>query len=124
MLSERKSSTSHRFSALVAIVEHPADMGNSDTTTNHLETESGARVDLWYTGWCGYCRAALRKLQSQSIPFRLHDLTSAPSEVRALKARTGHPTMPQIFLDDQLVGGYDEFSGLLQKNGATHFMPK
>jgi glutaredoxin len=32
--------------------------------------------------------------------------------------------MPQIFLDDELVGGFDEFSSLLRKNGPDYFLPK
>ena len=96
-------------------------MGNSDS---QIDNASAARVDLWYTRWCGYCRAALRTLEARSIPFRLHDLTSSPNEVRALKERTGHRTMPQIFLDGELVGGFDEFSSLLRKNGPDYFQPK
>ena len=107
------------FHALVAPIEHLAVMGNSVSSSDNTTT----RVDLFYTRWCGYCRAARRTLESRSIPFRLHDLTSSPREVQALKSRTGHPTMPQIFLDDELLGGFDEFRVLLQEKGPEHFRP-
>jgi len=31
--------------------------------------------------------------------------------------------MPQIFLDDVLLGGFDEFRVLLQEKGPEHFRP-
>ena len=95
-------------------------MGTSDSTAENSTT----RVDLFYTRGCGYCRAAQRTLESRSIPYRLHDLTSSPREIRELKVRTGHPTMPQIFLDDELLGGFNEFRGLLREKGREHFCPK
>ena len=77
------------------------------------------RVTVYTTAWCGYCRSAKALLKREGVPFREVDLTEDSDALDALKRRSGHPTVPQVFLDDRLIGGYDELSLLVRSRGAA-----
>jgi len=51
-------------------------------------------------------------LESKGIPFEEVDLTDKPDELIALKNKTGWRTVPQIFIDDQMIGGFTELAAL------------
>ena len=88
-----------------------------------IDENSAARIDLWSVQWCGYCRAARRLLEAKGIAYRFHDLTGRNEEVYRLKQQTGHRTMPQIFVDDRLIGGFDELRAYIRDNGAEALFP-
>ena len=50
--------------------------------------------------------------QGKNIPFEEIDLTGKTEELNKLKKRTGFMTVPQIFFDDELIGGYQELARL------------
>ena len=56
---------------------------------------------------CPYGVKALELLRSSGYEVDDHHLTTR-SEVDAFKAKHGVETTPQIFIDDQRIGGYDE----------------
>lgn len=58
---------------------------------------------------CPYCKAAKALLERKDLKY--HEIRvpmSDDAQWDALEKRTGMKTMPQIFKDDQLVGGYTE----------------
>lgn len=57
---------------------------------------------------CGYCQAAKNYFRGENIPFEEHDLTGKTDQMMELKKRTGHMTFPQIFINDEFIGGYDD----------------
>ena len=62
---------------------------------------------------CGYCRAAVHFLRNvKEVEVEVVDLTGAWDERKALVERTGHRTVPQIFIGETFVGGYDELRTL------------
>jgi cysteine synthase A len=78
--------------------------------------------------WCEFCWAARKLLAALSVPYRSIDLDSVPYQDgdrggrirRALIAKTGIPTIPQIFVGGILIGGASDIirdaqSGALQK---------
>ncbi len=71
------------------------------------------QVKIYTTDYCGFCNAAKRLLEANQIPFEQIHL-QARSELDALIAKTGHSTLPQIFIDDELIGGFQELRELDQ----------
>ena len=71
-----------------------------------------------YTGpFCNYCDAAKRLLARNNAPFDEIDIskvTGAADEM--IKKANGKRTIPQIFFDDQHIGGYDEVRALEKEN--------
>ena len=61
---------------------------------------------------CAYCHLAKRLLKDRGLAFREIDLTEQPDIERELVARTGHRSVPQVFINDQFIGGYAELAAL------------
>jgi glutaredoxin 3 len=67
---------------------------------------------------CGYCRAAIRYLREvKKVEVEVIDLTGSHQDRMALKERTGRRTIPQIFIDEHHVGGYDDMRALDASGG-------
>ena len=71
-----------------------------------------ARFTLYTTVSCPYCQRAKALLDRRGWAYQEIDLTHNAEARAALVARTGMRTVPQIFLDGTLIGGYDELHEL------------
>lgn len=69
-------------------------------------------VRVYSTDYCPYCDRAKRFLKSEGIPFE--DLNiSGDNEMRMkLVELTGMRTVPQIFIGEKSIGGYDDMMAL------------
>lgn len=72
-----------------------------------------ANVTIYTTTVCPYCVRAKQLLQRREIEYTEVNLNTEPTEVREeLMARTKHRTVPQIFINDQFIGGFDQLYAL------------
>ena len=69
-------------------------------------------IQVYTTGYCPYCIRAKELLKRKGIPFEEINLDGKLDELNALKDRTGHRTVPQIFIDGKLIGGFTELAGM------------
>ena len=71
-----------------------------------------------YTGpLCHYCEAAKRLLARNNAPYNEIDISKVAGAVdEMIKKANGKRTIPQIFFDDQHIGGYDEVRALEKEN--------
>jgi glutaredoxin 3 len=68
-----------------------------------------------YSGrFCGYCTAAERLLQRKNAEYELIKVDEDPAMFDHMIEITGRRTIPQIFIDDYHVGGFDDLSALNQ----------
>jgi glutaredoxin 3 len=68
---------------------------------------------MYSTGWCPYCVRARALLERKGLPFREIKIDEDPAERDAMLARSGgRRTVPQIFVGDHHVGGFDELYAL------------
>jgi len=74
---------------------------------------SMAKIVLYTTPYCGYCRAAKHLLDKKGLTFTEIDV-SQDMELREemITRAFGRRAVPQIFVNDTHVGGYDELAGL------------
>ena len=71
------------------------------------------RIVLYTTPFCGYCRAAKRLLTDKALDFEEIDVSSDHDKrVEMIDRARGARTVPQIFIHDRHVGGYDELAML------------
>ena len=71
------------------------------------------RVVLYTTPYCGYCRAAKHLLGKKGVTFTEIDVSEDMELRREMIERAfGRRTVPQIFINDTHVGGYDELAEL------------
>ena len=71
-----------------------------------------------YTGpFCNYCDAAKRLLTRNNATFKeINIATVDGAKEEMIKKANGKMTIPQIFFDDQHIGGYDEVRVLEKEN--------
>ena len=71
-----------------------------------------------YTGpRCGYCEAAKRLLTRNNIEFKEINIATVDGAMDEMISKAnGKRTIPQIFFDDQHIGGYDETRVLEKDN--------
>ena len=71
------------------------------------------RVTMYTTAYCGYCRRAERLLAAKGITDIDELRVDEDPDLRlAMMRRTGRRTVPQIYIGDRHVGGYDELAAL------------
>tara|TARA_B100000902_G_scaffold34403_1_gene41382 strand:+ start:8010 stop:8264 length:255 start_codon:yes stop_codon:yes gene_type:complete len=71
-----------------------------------------------YTGpMCNYCEAAKRLLtRNNAIYIEINIATVDGAMDEMIKKANGKRTIPQIFFDNQHIGGYDEVRALEKEN--------
>ena len=77
-----------------------------------------AAVMMYTSGVCPYCIRAERLLNSKGVTEITKIRVDLDPEKRTeMMARTGRRTVPQIYIGDTLVGGYDDLAALDQAGG-------
>ena len=72
-----------------------------------------AQVTVYSTTMCPYCVRAKQLLERKGIKYKEINLSHEAPEVRVeLMQRTNHRTVPQIFIKDQFIGGFDQLYAL------------
>jgi len=71
-----------------------------------------AKVEIYTTQWCPYCNAAKALLAEKGVSY--HEVDAEDPAVRsAMVVRAqGRRTVPQIFIGDTHVGGFDDMAAL------------
>ena len=71
-----------------------------------------ARVEVYTTPSCPFCVRAKRLLDARGIPYDEIDVAHDPELRAQLIERTGRRTVPQIFIDGDPIGGFEELAAL------------
>jgi len=66
------------------------------------------RVTVYTTEPCGFCRVAKALLNKRGVPFEEINLAKSPEGRAQLVEKTGMMTFPQVIIDGQPIGGYQE----------------
>jgi glutaredoxin 3 len=73
----------------------------------------GSEIVIYSTTWCGYCARARGLLDRKGVAYREIKLDETPAERETMMNRAGgRRSVPQIFIGERHVGGYDELSEL------------
>jgi glutaredoxin 3 len=70
------------------------------------------KVTIYGNKTCAYCGAARMLLTKKAVEFEDIVITDNPNKLEEMLSRTGTRTVPQIFIGDTLVGGFDELCAL------------
>jgi len=72
------------------------------------------KVEIYGAEWCAFCKSAVSLCESKAVEYNYIDIDDT-ANLRSLETRVGGKvrTVPQIFLDGELVAG--GFTGLKQK---------
>ena len=75
-----------------------------------------AQVIIYTTQVCPYCVRAKQLLQRKGAAYEEIDISTDPEQRQALITRTRMRTVPQIFINDEFIGGCDDLYAL-ERNG-------
>ncbi|MET4733140.1 glutaredoxin 3 [Thalassospira sp. MBR-102] len=82
------------------------------------EHDQMAKVEVYATEWCPYCKRARKLLEEKGAKYELIDVMMEPRRKKEMMDRTnGKHTVPQIFINDEHIGGCDELMALNAKGG-------
>jgi glutaredoxin 3 len=71
------------------------------------------QVEIYTSPLCGYCHAAKRLLSAKGVSYSEIDVSRDPDKRQEMLARAnGRHTVPQVFVGDTHVGGFDDLSAL------------
>ena len=71
---------------------------------------------VWSKDQCPYCDQAKALLRSRNIEFEERNIQHGWTKEQLLEAVPNARTVPQIFLDDKLVGGFTELRTTLTES--------
>lgn len=69
-------------------------------------------VLIYETGLCGFCKAAKRLLDNKQVEYETIRVDTDREQMQIMMDRSGRRTVPQIFIGDHHVGGFDDLSEL------------
>ena len=72
-----------------------------------------AEVKVYSTTFCPYCVRAKSLLERKGVAFTEINLDEEAPEVKTeLIQKTRHRTVPQIFINNEFIGGFDQLYAL------------
>lgn len=74
---------------------------------------------VWSKDHCPYCDQAKALLKSKNIAFEERRIGHEYTREQLLEAVPTARTVPQIFLDDELIGGFTELKSHLQEQNVN-----
>ena len=69
-------------------------------------------LTVYTKDYCPYCVKAKTLLSSLGATFEEVDITNSPDTIMELVKKSGMRTVPQIFVGDECLGGYDSIAKL------------
>lgn len=86
------------------------------------------KIVIYSTKICPYCRNAKQLLTQKGVSYEEILVDEDPAKLEEMMTRSGRRTVPQIFINGQSIGGFDDLSALnasgeldnLLKGGTTH----
>jgi len=72
---------------------------------------------MYSTGVCPYCRMAERLLEAKGVQIEKVRVDLLPERRKEMMERTGRRTVPQIYIGETHVGGFDDLAALDEAGG-------
>ena len=74
-------------------------------------------IDIYTSPHCGFCTIAKNLLIKKGVNFKEYDVLKDPSlKPIMIERANGTKTVPQIFINQQHIGGWEQLFGL-EQNG-------
>jgi len=70
------------------------------------------KIEIYIKDYCPFCHRAKDLLRVKGADFIEYDVTTDTIKEEEMRQRSGRTTVPEIFVDDQLVGGCDDLFDL------------
>ena len=94
-----------------------ASLTNAGCKSVTAEAREHSPVRMYTTEFCPYCVAAKRLFAHLNVNYDDTDVNSAPGLRQKMAAESGANTVPQVWIVDTHVGGFDELYQLHDSGG-------
>jgi len=71
-----------------------------------------AKVEIYTKENCPYCRLAKSLLDNKQLAYEEIRVDLDAQKLTEMVSRSNRRTVPEIFINDQLVGGYDDLAAI------------
>lgn len=73
-----------------------------------------AKVEIYSKDYCPYCQQAKNLFDEKGVEYTEYDVTSDEAKQKEMMERSEGNllTVPQIYINDELVGGYTDLQAL------------
>ena len=78
--------------------------------------QAGAKVEVFMTSWCGYCKKMLRYLNEKGIPYTAYDIEKDSAAARIYR-EIGGRGVPVVRIGTHIVRGYNPEAVMSYYNG-------
>ncbi len=68
------------------------------------------KIEIYSKSWCPFCARAKSLLQSRQLAYTEIDITADELREQEMIERSGRFSVPQIFIDGEGIGGYDDLA--------------
>jgi glutaredoxin 3 len=82
---------------------------------NDINTNEGnytPEITIYTSAFCGYCSGAKNLLTKKGVEFTEIRIDKEPGKREEMEQLAGRGTVPQIFIGDRHVGGFDDLVDL------------
>lgn len=73
-----------------------------------------ANVEMYSSDFCPFCYRAQTLLDSKGVEYTLHNVDFDPQLRQEMEQRSQRHTVPQIFINENHIGGCDDIFALEQ----------
>ncbi|HEY9052742.1 MAG TPA: glutaredoxin 3 [Gammaproteobacteria bacterium] len=74
-------------------------------------------ITVYYSPFCPYCTWAKQLLDGKGVEYSLINVNDDEMIRQEMEDRSGRNTVPQIFIGEVHVGGFDDLSALDRQGG-------
>ena len=74
-------------------------------------------IEVYASAFCPYCRWARALLDSKEADYTVLDVDTDAALYRQMRERSQRTSVPQIFINDRHIGGFDDLSALDRAGG-------
>lgn len=86
-----------------------------DALNNAVDSDASKNVVIYGTRFCPFCMLARRLLKRKKVSFTEISVSGNRELWDEMEQRSGRSTVPQIFINDEPLGGYDDIAALDRK---------
>ncbi|MCW9012538.1 MAG: glutaredoxin 3 [Gammaproteobacteria bacterium] len=78
---------------------------------------SQSDITVYYSPFCPYCSWAQQLLDGKGVEYTLINVGDDDAYREEMESKSGRTSVPQIFIGDHHVGGFDDLSALDKQGG-------
>ena len=81
------------------------------------------KIEIYTGNKCGFCDRAKDLFRSKNLFFEEYNINLNPNYLKEMQIKTnGKKTIPQIFINDRYIGGFDNLKKLIDDNEFESFI--